>query len=188
MRMRTLALLFIGTATAAAAQAPGPPPGGPTPNRPSMGGEMGPGPMGPPQMGMSPPAAKMLLANSAELDLTDAQIMKLAGIARRAEARRRATRAAMDSAGMRFRQPGDSLARHQFGERMRADMEKMRDQMKTDQRDAIATLTADQQAKAWEMISNRGMRARGRMGAQDRMPMHGHMPMGGGARHRRGRE
>jgi len=165
--MRTLALLLIGGSSIAAAQNPAPP---------------APGPMGPPmQEGMGLPAAKMLLANSAELDLTDAQVVKLAAIARRGEARRRSMRAAMDSAGMRFRQPSDSNARRQFGERMRADMEKMRDQSRTDQRDAIATLTADQQAKAWEMISNRGIRARGEM------PMRGGQRMGRGMRPGRGR-
>ena len=168
--IKLAAILVAVAATAVTAQQPQPGPGGPPPNRPPMG-QMGPGggPMQPMQEGMGIPAAKMLLANSAELDLTDAQVVKLAAIARRGEARRRSMRAAMDSARQRFMpgQASDSAARRQFGDRMRADMQKMRDQAQTDQRDAIAVLTADQQAKAWDMIAARGMGARAgmRMGA-----------------------
>ena len=149
--------------------------------------------MGPPmpmQEGPGPQAAKMLLANSAELDLTDAQVVKLAAIARRGEARRRSMRASMDSARMRFQpgQPADSAVRRQFGDRMRADMEKMRDQVQADQRDAIAVLTADQQAKAWAMVANRGAR-RGpgmQMGPRG-MGRNQRMRPGNGFRPRRGR-
>ncbi len=102
------------------------------------------------------PAAKLLLSNTGELGLTDQQVVRLAGIARREEARRSALRAAMDSARGRYMQPGDSMARRQFGERMRGEAERARTQMQADQRDAIAVLTPDQQAKAWAMVSNRG--------------------------------
>ena len=106
------------------------------------------------------PAAKMLLAHTGELDLTDAQVVKLAAVARRVEARRRGMRASMDSARSRFGEqrpsPTDSAARRQFRERMRADLERAREQAKVDQRDAIAVLTADQQARAWELVASRG--------------------------------
>lgn len=102
-------------------------------------------------------SAQMLLAQSAQLDLTDAQVVKLAGIARRAELRQRA----MDSARTRFNQPADSLARWQFAQRMQAEMTKERDQSHVDLRDAIASLTPDQQAKAWEMAAGRARAARG---------------------------
>ena len=44
---------------------------------------------------------------------------------------------------------------------MIADAEKAREAARVDQRDAIAVLNADQQAKAWEMVANRGRMARG---------------------------
>ena len=135
-----------------------------------------PPPMGPPMGGGAPMggrSAQMLLARSAELDLTDAQVVKLAAIARKAEARQRARGAAMDSARTRFAQPGDSLARRQFMQRMQADMAKERDQSRVDLRDALVVLTPDQQAKAWEMNANRGRAGRGagtgRMGRGARM-------------------
>jgi hypothetical protein len=134
MSLRTLAILSVAAATSAAAQ----------------------GPVG--QRGSAPrqPAAEMLLSRTGELGLTDAQVVRLAAIARRSEARRRAMRASMDSAEGRFRQPGDSAARRQFGERMRAEMTRAQEQIQADQRDAIAVLTPDQQARAWSMVSNRG--------------------------------
>jgi Spy/CpxP family protein refolding chaperone len=110
-------------------------------------------PMGAPGGGRS---AQMLLARSAELDLTDAQIVKLAAIARKAETRQRARSVAMDSARTRFTQPVDSLARRAFARRMQGEMERERDQSRVDLRDALAILTPDQQAKAWEMNANRG--------------------------------
>ena len=140
--IRTIALLSL-TASTLAAQ--GPPAGGP-PSR--MDGQVS---------RSGPSSAKLLLANTAELDLTDAQVVKLAAIARRSEARRRSMRAVMDSARQRFGQPGaaDSAARRQFRDRMSADANRGREQARADQRDAIALLTPDQQARAWEMVSNR---------------------------------
>ena len=140
--IRIAVLLCFAGATAAAAQAP-------RSRRPEAG----------------PPAAQMLLAQTGELELTDAQVVRLAAIARRSETRRRSLRAAMDSAQTRFRgQPGDSVARRQFGQRMQADMQRAEEQMRADQRDAIAVLNADQQAKAWNMVANRGERMRGGRG------------------------
>lgn len=138
--VRTIALLTFVAASAAAAQMPGPrlPRGGAPP-----GGVR---------------AAKMLLANTGELELTDAQVVRLAAIARRAEARRRTMRATMDSARSRFegQAQADSAQRRQFRDRMRADMGRMREQSRADQRDAIAVLTPDQQGRAWEIVSRRG--------------------------------
>lgn len=114
---------------------------------------------GAPPAPLGAPAAKLLLSNTGELGLTDQQVVRLAGIARRQEARRSSLRAAMDSARGRYMQPGDSIARRQFGERMRAEAERARAQMQADQRDAIAVLTPDQQAKAWSLVSSRGRTA-----------------------------
>ena len=142
--LRTLAVLSLTSATTAFAQ--GPVPGAPRGDRP-----------------MGVPAAQMLLARTGELGLTDAQVVRLAAIARRAEARRSTLRASMDSARQRFApgQQADSAARRQFRQRMQADMQKAMEAGRTDQRDAIAVLNADQQAKAWEMVAARGRAARG---------------------------
>jgi hypothetical protein len=148
----------------AGAAAQNQPPQRPPQGMPPMGG-------GNAGAGIGDRGAQMLLARSAQLELTDAQVTRLAGIARRAEARRRSMRAAMDSARTRFTQPGDSLARRQFGQRMQADMQKERDQSRIDLRDAITVLTPDQQAKAWEMNAARsGARGamRGRAGGMQR--------------------
>ena len=128
--------------------------------------------------------AQSLLARSAELDLTDAQVVKLAAIARRAETRQRALRATMDSGRARLTQPGDSAARRQFAERMRTTMERERDQARVDLRDAIATLTADQQARAWELNARRGAMGGGarRGGGMGGRPGRGGMGMGGPGR------
>jgi len=100
--------------------------------------------------------AQSLLARSAQLDLTDQQVVRLAAIARRGELRQRALRAQVDSGRARFTQPGDSAARRQFAERMRTNAEREREQGRVDLRDAIAVLTPDQQARAWEMNARRG--------------------------------
>lgn len=145
--IRAFALISLTSASTALAQGPVPPMGGP---------QHGRGPAG-------APAAQMLLARTGELGLTDAQVVRLAAIARRAETRRAGLRAAMDSARQRFAtgQAGDSAARRAFHQRMLADAEKARDAARVDQRDAIAVLNADQQARAWEMVANRGRMARG---------------------------
>lgn len=142
--IRTLAVVSLTFATTALAQ--GPVPGTPRGDRP-----------------MGAPAAQMLLARTGELGLTDAQVVRLAAIARRAESRRATLRASMDSARQRFAagQQADTAARRQFRQRMQADMQKAMEAGRTDQRDAIAVLNADQQAKAWEMVAARGRGARG---------------------------
>lgn len=111
--------------------------------------------------GMMQPAA-FLLAHTGDLQLTDAQVTRLAALARRAAADRKALRASFDSARARMRQmPADSLRR---GQRPLAalapDLQRLRDQRHADFRDALAVLTADQQATLWEMMSaQRAMRA-----------------------------
>ena len=144
MKSRWMAgLLIVGAGSVLGAQAPAPAP---------MGGA---------------PAAEMLLANTGRLQLTDAQVVRLAAIARRSEARRQTMRAAMDSARTRVQgRPADSVARRQMVQRMRTQAEQMREQQRTDTRDAIAVLNADQQARAWEMVAARGRAMRGAQGAR----------------------
>ncbi|HEX5074705.1 MAG TPA: Spy/CpxP family protein refolding chaperone [Gemmatimonadaceae bacterium] len=129
-------------------------------------GRMGLGPMpGPGGMGASSGGgalddpAQFLLAQTGELNLSDAQVTRLAAIARRSAERRRALRAQMDS--MRA-QRGPGVARPDSAERarmrqrfeqMRPAMERLRDQAQADRRDAIAVLTPDQQARAWERVA-----------------------------------
>jgi hypothetical protein len=137
--------------------------------------------------------ARFLLAHTGELKLTDAQVTRLAAIARRSADRRQTLRTQMDSLrsqGMRGQRP-DSAARAQMRQRfeqMRPAMERLRDQSQADRRDAIAVLTPDQQAQAWERIARssrmgggagfRGGRMRGGMG----MGGPGRMGMRGGTR------
>ena len=166
--MRTsirLATLLIVGASPLLAQGPGAPDG-----PPPMGG-MGPG------RGGAGRGAAFLLSHTGDLELTDAQVVKLAAIARRGAVRLRGMRARMDSAGMRSggpRAPADSAARRQARERMRTEGRRMREQFAADQRDAITVLTPDQQARAWQMVSRDGMRARrAAMGMRRRMGMEG---------------
>jgi Spy/CpxP family protein refolding chaperone len=150
--IRSVALLSFAAAATLSAQTPGGPP---------------PGPNGPPPAAGRGGSAQFMLAHTGELDLSDAQVVKLAAIARRSEARRRSARAAMDSARARFgpqSTPADSSARRQFRDRMRSDFTRFRDQAQADQRDAIAVLTPDQQARAWNMVSARGRGMGGGMG------------------------
>ena len=145
---------------------------------------MAQGPVAP--EGRRAPGAEMLLARTGELGLTDAQVTRLAGIARRSAARRATMRASRDSMRARFT-PGtrpDSAARRQIVDRVRTEMERAREQERTDRRDAIAVLTADQQARAWELVANRGDRGgRGMRPGGQRRPGPG---MRGGQRMRGG--
>ena len=128
-------------------------------------------------MPFGPPAASMLLSQTGALQLTDAQVVRLAAIARRTEDRHRALRTRLDSLRPR-RAPGDSAARR---ERMAPPTDlfaRERDASHADLRDALAVLTADQQARAWEMMSARRTmpfpRAmRGRRGGAGRAPVTG---------------
>src|ERR1043165_6298728 len=159
--IRLATLLIVGAVSHLLAQGPGAPGG-----RPPTG-DMGPG------RGRAGHGAAFLLSHTGDLELTDAQVVKLAAIARRGEVRLRGMRARMDSAGMRVggrQAPGDSAARRQARDRMRTDARRMREQFAADQRDAITVLTPDQQARAWQMVKRDGMRARrAAMGMRRRM-------------------
>lgn len=106
------------------------------------------------------PAVTFLLAHTGQLQLTDQQVVKLAAIARRAADRHKAMRASFDSLHAQFRRGGDSGIRHREGlpPQFRAAMEKERDANHADLRDALAVLTPDQQASAWEFVSRPRMR------------------------------
>jgi len=121
--------------------------------------------------------ADFLLAHTGDLALTDAQVVRLAAISRRTEARRKAFVARMDSARAARPAPGDSGGASGRGRRPAAPpsagMQQARDQMHTDVRDAIAVLTPDQQATAWMMIASRpplGIMLQGPMGPRPRRP------------------
>ena len=97
----------------------------------------------------------MLLAHTAELKLTDQQLSKLAAIARRTDDRHKAMRASMDSLMRAERPQGNGPAsanpRPFNPDQASAMMTRVRDQERTDLRDALAVLTIDQQADAWMM-------------------------------------
>ena len=140
----------------------------------------GPGPMPGPR-GMGPGAgqrgagpardpAEFLLSHTGDFKLTDAQVTRLAAIARRSADRREAMRTQLDSMRFNFVRGGrpDSAARaamRQRMEQMRPQMDRMREQAHNDRRDAIAVLTPDQQAQAWERMAmiDRGGMGGGRM-------------------------
>ena len=126
------------------------------------------------------PGAQLLLARTGELQLSDAQVVRLAAIARRSEARRVSMRSTMDSLRRRFTPDTrpDSATRRQIIDRLRADAERMREQEHADRRDAIAVLTAEQQARAWEMVASRGHGGHMRRGMRKGM----HPGMGRGLR------
>jgi hypothetical protein len=125
----TVLALALATGTLAAQGGPG-----------AMGAPGG-GPMGPPPGPPPPPAAEVFLGHTGELKLTDAQVVRLAGIARRAAERREAQRPAAGA-----QRPDEA--------RMRQLHEQMREQDRADLRDALAVLTPDQQALAFEMMAH----------------------------------
>jgi hypothetical protein len=107
-------------------------------------------------------AASMFLGCTGELQLTDAQVTKLAAIARRAEARQTAIRSRMDSAMTVVRSSGDGAGMPRDGAAGGMMMTMMRMPMPTDaerkaqhedDRDAFSVLTPDQLATAWEMMA-----------------------------------
>lgn len=119
------------------------------------------------------PAAALLLAHTGELQLTDAQVVRLAAIARRTQSRRQSMRSSMDSLGLRSGVPADTAARRLMRERMRTSMLRMQEQAHADQRDAIAVLTADQQARAWNLVATRGRSMRPGSGFRGERGMRG---------------
>lgn len=116
-----------------------------------------------------PNVVQLLLANTAQLQLNDQQVTRLAAIARRAESREQARRAAIDSMRARWTAPATDSAtraarRMQLANTLRATMERAREERHADLRDALAVLSADQQARAWELreagSARPGVRAR----------------------------
>lgn len=112
-------------------------------------------------MGMMMDAASMLLAHTGELQLTDAQVTKLASIARRAEARQKAMHARMDSAmaSMRMRAESEREGDGDGGGMMSTMMMRMPMQMEAerkaqheDDRDAFSVVSTDQIATAYELM------------------------------------
>jgi LTXXQ motif family protein len=135
----------------------------------------GPGPMRGPGGGPAAHGAGFLLAHTGELRLTDQQVVRLAAIARRTAERHEAMRAQMEANRPAPGAPGQP-PRPEDAQRMRQQMEQAREQGDADLRDALAVLTPDQQALAWEMAARaaapggrggpegRGHRGRGRGG------------------------
>lgn len=168
--LRVVAIAIVGVAGIAQAQQPtppqprqGPPPQGragtsgrrqlaPMPGGPGMAQRGAPGMMFGPMAGGG--IASMLLAHTAELKLTDNQLSRLAAIARRTDDRHKSMRASMDSLMRANRpQPGATPTDRSpmMSDQTRTMMDRMRDQERTDLRDALAVLTVDQQADAWMM-------------------------------------
>lgn len=130
---------------------------------------MGPGPMMGGDGAMGSSLASRLLSSTGELKLTDPQVTRLAAIARRADERRQSMRTRMDSLGRALR--ADTTARRRafgpgaqpggpLGAPLAADMQRMRDQAHVDLRDALSVLTAEQQARLWEMRAGPSQRRR----------------------------
>jgi Spy/CpxP family protein refolding chaperone len=160
----------------------------------AQGADRMPGPAGPmhggPGMmrgGPGPDPASMLLGATGRLKLSDAQVVRLAAIARRAAERHEAMRTRMQAAhaGAPNRQAAPSEAEMQ---RMHQQMEQMHEQMRGDLRDALAVLTPDQQATAFEMVahhaSGRGAHGPGNPGLHRRMAPGAHGRPGAPARMR----
>lgn len=152
------AFALCGTAQAQRGARPMGPPMGGSPNgamlaRPAMAGTGG-------------GVASMLLAHTGEFKLSDAQVTRLAAIARRASDRQRTMRASMDSLRASMAPPANAApgtqSRMGASPAMRTMAERMQEQQHADLRDALAVLTPDQQAQGWEMMMARqGGRAMG---------------------------
>jgi len=111
--------------------------------------------------GGNPGAASMLLSQTAALKLTDAQVTRLAAIARRTSEHRGANRTALDSLRTQFRPNAQGAAPAGPPAAARTLMERIRTQEHEDLRDALAVLNPDQQATAFETMARRGAMARG---------------------------
>ena len=111
--------------------------------------------------------ASFLLARTGELQLTDEQVTRLAAIARREGAQRRAMMALADSMrraqGATARRDSAGPRRREIPPQLMARLTQAQEQRKANLRDAIAVLTPDQQAEAWRMVAGRGGMQRGRM-------------------------
>ena len=162
--IRALSVLLLATTATSASAQPGGPGGsgrrGPGPTSGGMGRGAAAGAVG--------ATADFLLAHTGDLALTDAQVVRLAAISRRTEARRKTMAARMDSVRAADRPARDDSAADR-GRRgpdgpPPAEPQQMRDQVRSDVRDAISVLTADQQASAWMMIAGGPALGAGRRG------------------------
>ncbi len=138
---------------------------------------MRPMPAGPAEGGAMA-GASFLLARVGELQLTDAQVVRLAAVARREAAQRRAMMANMDSlrrTAMATRRDSAIPRRREVPPQLESRLNEAREQRQANLRDAIAVLTPDQQAQAWQMIGRGGMRG----GMRERM-MGDRVPQGRG--------
>lgn len=142
----------------------GPPEGGRTMGRPPV--------VGPVRGGAD--VAEQLLARTGALRLTDQQVTRLAAIARRSADRRQTMRRSMDSlmTARAAARPDSNRGRMGPPPEMRASADRMRDQLHGELRDALAVLTPDQLATAWELVAQRAPGAgRGFGGAPPMGPM-----------------
>ena len=119
-------------------------------------------------------AAALFLGHTGDLQLTDQQVTKLAGIARRSAERHKAMRASFDSAAhaiMGGGRPmrGDTAGRGARRTAMMEAFKKAHEAEHADLRDALTVLTPDQLAKAWEMVAARQHRHFGRGGRHGMM-------------------
>jgi len=133
-------------------------------------------------MGRGADVAQQLLAHTGELKLSDQQVTRLAAIARRSADRREGMRRSMDSlmTARGMARPDSARPRGGPSPEMRAAADRMRDQAHGDLRDALAVLSPDQLATAWELVAMRGPGLRGGPGSMGG-PMRGGPGMGGGA-------
>jgi hypothetical protein len=199
MILASAVVVLVSTASAAVAQAPTPMPmahdsmhhemRGMGKMRP-MNGSDGHGTRmmamragGPGMAGMKGGVASMLLGQTAALMLSDQQVVRLASLARAAESQQAMMRTTMDSmhrAMMGSHATGGAMSQMtmsqmqmsqmQMSPAMDARMKAAHEQMHANVRDALAVLTPDQLATAWESRD-----------AMDGMRMHSAMKgMGGG--------
>jgi Spy/CpxP family protein refolding chaperone len=116
----------------------------------------GPGHDGGPMAGPEMSPAGMLLAHTGELKLSDAQVTRLAAIARRSSERMEAMHASMMAMHQQM------MAQHQAGQagqhpdmaQVEQQMRQAHEQMHADLRDALSVLTPDQVATAFEMMAH----------------------------------
>jgi hypothetical protein len=139
-----VALALVGIVAPVAAQGPG-------------GGARGFG-RGPLQN-----AAEFLLSNSTALELSNDQVVRLAELARTSEARQQEVREQMQ--GVRPQTRDQQQIDPAVREQMRGMMEQRRTELTSEREQAIAVLSTEQQAQAWELLASaRPQRMAGRAG------------------------
>lgn len=153
-----LAALTLCAAPAVAQGTPPMPAGGHEgamhgPGAPGMGAMHGMGP-GMAAMHVGAHAAEFLLAHTGQLKLTDAQVTRLAAIARRGQERMQTMHSSMQGmhgAPAPGTQPQPPSAADM--QRMQQMHEQMTAAVHGDLREALSVLTPDQQATAWEVAA-----------------------------------